>query len=92
MIPRSGTSVVTGYNFDLFSENLKQFKFQSFLPRTEIIDALSKVRADCNRLADTNLFNTRITKSVRLEEFDQIQTQCFTQEISTIKDRYKFNY
>jgi dynein heavy chain len=70
----------------LFAESLKQFKFQSFLPRTEIIEALTKVRTDCNRLAEVNIFNTRITKSVRLEEFEQIQTQSFSQEIGFIKD------
>ncbi len=79
--------MIHSYDLDLFSDSLKQFKFQSFLPRTEIIDALTKVRTDCNRLVDVNIFNTRITKSVRLEEFEQIQTQSFSQEIGFIKDR-----
>lgn len=79
---------IEGFNNDLFHEKRKQFKFQSFLPRTEIIDALVKVRADCNRLAHVKLFNTKITKSVKLEEFEQIQTQAFIQEIAYIKERY----
>jgi dynein heavy chain len=79
---------VNGYGFSEFSEQMKQFKFQSFLPRIEVIDALIKVRADCNRMVDLSLFNTRITKSVRLEEFEQIQTQSFTEESRFIKERY----
>lgn len=71
-----------------FAEKLRQFKFQSFLPRVEIIEALVKVRTDCNRLASINLFNTKITKSVRLEEFEQMQNQNYTQEIQFIKETY----
>jgi dynein heavy chain len=66
---------------------MKQFKFQSFLPRIEIIDALMKVRSDCNRMASISLFTTKITKSVRLEEFEQMQTQNILQESSFLKER-----
>eukprot|EP01116_Phalansterium_solitarium_P017128 TRINITY_DN413_c0_g1_i5.p1 TRINITY_DN413_c0_g1~~TRINITY_DN413_c0_g1_i5.p1 ORF type:complete len:4163 (-),score=2181.62 TRINITY_DN413_c0_g1_i5:539-13027(-) len=71
---------------NMFAETLKEFKFQSFLPRVEIIDALVKVRTDCNRIAAISLFNMRITKSVRLEEFEQIQTQSYSQETTTLRE------
>lgn len=83
----SGTISIEDYTPTEYEERLKAFKFNSFLPRVEIIDALVKVRGDCNRLAQINLFNTKITKSVRLEEFEQIQAQTYTQEISYIKER-----
>lgn len=77
------------YGTAQFLDKYKHFKFQSFLPRSEIIDALIKVRSDCNKIANIALFNTsKITKSVRLEEFEQLQVQSFSQEIQVIKDRF----
>ncbi|PRP75973.1 hypothetical protein PROFUN_01689 [Planoprotostelium fungivorum] len=81
-----GNMPIRDYDAVEYQERNKQFKFQSFLPRTEIIEALVKVRGDCNRISNISLFNIKITKSVRIEEFEQTQTQTFTQEIQYIKE------
>lgn len=41
--------------------------------------ALSKVRAECNKVTTMSLFHSSLSKSSRLEEFEQIQSQTFSQ-------------
>ncbi len=86
-VPASATVPISDYDKTNFLERARQFKFASFLPRPEVIDALIKARGDCNRIAGTSLFSTKIPKSVRLEEFEQIQIQNVTMEMQNIKER-----
>lgn len=57
----------------------------SLLTRLEVIMALNKVRAECNKVTAMTLFHSNLSKSSRLEEFEQIQSQTFTQvELSSL--------
>ena len=51
----------------------------SLLTRPEVITALSKVRAECNKVTTMSLFHSNLSKYSRLEEFEQIQSQTFSQ-------------
>jgi len=56
-----------------------QFSKKSLLTKAEVIDAMVKVRAECNKVAQMSLFHTQIMKSMRLEEFEQAQSQASAQ-------------
>ena len=62
-----------------FDQKFDQFSFLSLLTRAEVIHAMTKVRAECNRVATMCLFQIPITKSMRLEEFEQTQSQASSQ-------------
>lgn len=62
-----------------FREQKADFTFVSLLTRSEVITALSKVRAECNKVTAMSLFHSSLSKYSRLEEFEQIQSQTFSQ-------------
>lgn len=62
-----------------FDERRANFNFLSLLTRPEVILLLTQVQDECNKAAAMSLFNSTLTEHVCLEEFEQIQTQTFTQ-------------
>lgn len=62
-----------------FGERRAHFNFISHLTRPEVIHLLTQVQDECNKTATMSLFNSNLAKHVCLEEFEQIQTQTFTQ-------------
>lgn len=62
-----------------FREQKEDFTFVSLLTRPEVITALSKVRAECNKVNAMSLFHSSLSKYSRLEEFEQIQSQTLSQ-------------
>jgi len=44
----------------------------------EVFDAISRVKAECNKVSTMSLFQP-VTKSMRLEEFEQAQSQATAQ-------------
>ncbi|KAL1763257.1 dynein heavy chain 1, axonemal, partial [Sigmodon hispidus] len=62
-----------------FREQKEDFTFVSLLTRPEVITALSKVRTECNKVTSMSLFHSSLSKYSRLEEFEQIQSQTFSQ-------------
>ena len=62
-----------------FDERQADFNFASLLTRPEVILLLTQVQDECNKAATISLFNSTLAKHVCLEEFEQIQTQTFTQ-------------
>lgn len=62
-----------------FRKQQREFNFVSLLTRPEVIHLLAQVQDECNKAAVMSLFNTTITKVVSREEFEEIQTQAFTQ-------------
>lgn len=74
--PSAGLVSVPEYPF---REQKEDFTFVSLLTRPEVITALSKVRAECNKVTSMSLFHSSLSKYSRLEEFEQIQSQTFSQ-------------
>ena len=59
-----------------FKQVRNHFKFLSLLTSKEAIEALNHVRAECDRVATMHLFHhSGVTKHLRLEEFQQAQSQ-----------------
>ncbi|XP_023368810.1 dynein heavy chain 1, axonemal [Otolemur garnettii] len=84
-VPERGLVSVPKYPF---REQKEDFTFVSLLTRPEVITALSKVRAECNKVTAMSLFHSNVSKHSRLEEFEQIQAQTFSQVQMFLKDSW----
>uniref|UniRef100_A0A8D2DP18 Dynein axonemal heavy chain 1 n=1 Tax=Sciurus vulgaris TaxID=55149 RepID=A0A8D2DP18_SCIVU len=84
-VPEQGLVSVPKYPF---REQKEDFTFVSLLTRSEVITALSKVRAECNKVTAMSLFHSNLSKYSRLEEFEQIQSQTFSQVQMFLKDSW----
>ncbi|XP_067102135.1 dynein axonemal heavy chain 1 [Osmerus mordax] len=82
-VPQEGLVYVPDYPFE---KNRAAFAFHSLLTKPEVISALSKVRAECNRVAAMSLFHVTFTKSLRLEEFEVTQSQTHAQVQLFLRD------
>lgn len=76
--------VLPGYVMD---EARIVFAFSTFLSKIEVVKTLSKVRTECDRLGNSVIFATTITKTVKLDEFEQIQAQALANMKIQLKDR-----
>jgi len=84
-IPEKGCILeVPAYDFD---GQYYSFSFVSLLTRKEAIDALSKVRVECNRVCAMSLFQIP-NKHMKLDEFEQTQTQQTSQVSLFLKDSW----
>ena len=62
-----------------FDKQYDSFAFSSLLTRGESIQALGKVSAECGKVASMSLFHVPTTKHMRLDEFEQTQSQATSQ-------------
>ncbi|XP_065895241.1 dynein axonemal heavy chain 1-like isoform X2 [Dysidea avara] len=66
-----------------------RFKFLSLLTSKEAIDALSHVRTECGRVVSMHLFHhSGVTKHLKLEEFQQAQSQATIQVQTYLKETW----
>ncbi|XP_059505480.1 dynein axonemal heavy chain 1 [Stegostoma tigrinum] len=75
-VPSKGRVQLPDYPF---AQNRKAFSFNTLLTKPEVIVALCKVHAECNKVAAMSLFFVTLIKGVRLEEFEQMQSQAHAQ-------------
>lgn len=68
--------------------NFSDFCFHSFNTKIEAITALTNTNIECLQLQKMNIFNTTISKGVRLEEFEQLQNSNMVQLNSFLKDKW----
>ena len=74
-----------------FPSIVSDFCFHSIYTKHEAINALSKVNAECLRVAEMRLLNTTVSKSVRLEEFEGLQNSAMVQINHYLKDAWVAN-
>ena len=76
-------SFLLGFHPDIpsypFDEKFDDFAFNCLLTREEAIVAMAKVRSECNKVASMSVFQVPVSKSMKLEEFEQTQAQVSTQ-------------
>ncbi|KAM4722817.1 dynein axonemal heavy chain 1 [Rhinophrynus dorsalis] len=84
-VPKKGLIDVPEYSF---RKNQAVFTFTTLLTRPEVITSLCKVRAKCNKVSSMSLFHSTLSKCVRLEEFEQTQSQTFSQVQLFLKDSW----
>lgn len=71
------------YNLELAQKN---FAFASLLTKLEVVCTMSKIRVECDKLANTGLFNLNYIKTVKLDEFEQTQVQSLQNVKGGLKD------
>ena len=57
-----------------YSEQARKFKFGTFWTNPDVFRTWSKVRIDAEKTGTAAIFNTNITKTLKLDEFEQLQT------------------
>jgi dynein heavy chain len=58
-------------------KNKIQFSSSTFLNQPQVIVALEKLNVECSKVASMTLFNTKIIKCLKLEEFQLTQSQSY---------------
>ncbi|KAM8930485.1 dynein axonemal heavy chain 1 isoform 1-T1 [Pelodytes ibericus] len=84
-VPKKGRIDVPDYHF---TKNRASFTFKTLLTRSEVIRSLCKVHVECNKVTTMSLFHSTLTKCIRLEEFEQTQSQTFSQVQLFLKDSW----
>ncbi|XP_077969677.1 dynein axonemal heavy chain 1-like isoform X2 [Styela clava] len=83
--PKGCVDDISEYDFE---DQRDSFAFNSLWTRVEAIVASCKVHAECNKVKVMSLFNTTLTKSMKLEEFEQTQSQAYTQVQLFLRDSW----
>ena len=89
MIRFLGLESIANYNY---IDNFKNFTFKTLLCRKEIVDCLTKIKDECNKIKDNNhVFNLNIKKPLRLQEFKQNQRTSIIQITKKLKNDWLKN-
>ncbi|KAL2653917.1 hypothetical protein R1flu_022045 [Riccia fluitans] len=84
-IPRLGTVEVPQYDYE---ELASEFYFMSCLTRPEVIVATVKLRSECNKIPKMTLLSSHYIKSMRLDEFESMETQTAEQALLHLKESW----
>ena len=84
-VPETGCVTIPTYDF---AEQFSEFSFHSLLTKQEVILTSIKIRTECLKVLKMNLFNVYVSKSSRLDEFEQIQTQASDQVANYLKETW----
>ncbi|KAF6265909.1 dynein heavy chain 2 [Scenedesmus sp. NREL 46B-D3] len=86
-VPAKGTVEVAAAAYD-FREQLSEFSFKTLLTKPEVIFALGKIRLESSKVVKMCLFNTYSSKSLRLEEFEQVQIAATDAVANHLRDNW----
>lgn len=83
---RYGKIIIPNSDFPI---NKCNFSFITYLSKAEIIDSFVKIKDECNKLLNQCSFVTpNSNKTVKVEEFEQIQLQSFNLIKSSAIEKY----
>ncbi|GLI62391.1 hypothetical protein VaNZ11_005010 [Volvox africanus] len=85
-VPDKGTVPLDGM-MD-FPQQFSEFSFKTLLTKLEVINAITKIKVECAKVAKMCLFNTHYTKSARLEELEQGQLAALDSSGNYLKDTW----
>ena len=72
-----------------FPEQFSNFCFNSLYIKDEVIKAMTEIKRECNvTMEDNRIFDTSIDKTIRLEEFKQLQNSMNSQIKFNLKDQW----
>ncbi len=83
VVPELGVVRIPDYNYN---EMKKQFLFNTYYTEPKIIDALLKVRDESLGKEKKKLFQLPMKKTVKLDEFEQIQLQSIDKLVTSLSD------
>lgn len=72
----------------VFKETTAKFALQSLLTQPRVFFILSKISSECDKVANTQLFNNVVIKPLRLDEFETTQSQIHTQVHLYLKETW----
>nr|XP_046240546.1 dynein axonemal heavy chain 1 [Scatophagus argus] len=75
-VPEKGCVPILHFSYD---ENQAAFVSRSLLRKPEVICVLSEIWSECNKVATMRLFSVTLSKPLRLDEFEDSQSQLHTQ-------------
>eukprot|EP00958_Prasinococcus_capsulatus_P020419 scaffold2645_cov378-Prasinococcus_capsulatus_cf.AAC.24 len=87
-VPSCGVMDVSYSHQYSFQESFNDFSFASFLTNPDVNSARVKVRTECLKIMKQPLFNTHFTKTLRLDEFEQVQVQVSDQLSNYLKESW----
>lgn len=64
---------------NVYADNFKNFLFTSLYIKEEVIASLERIRDQCIITTEKEIYNTNIVKTMRLEEFRQIESGAISQ-------------
>ncbi|KAJ9531690.1 hypothetical protein QJQ45_021840, partial [Haematococcus lacustris] len=83
--PLKGCVPVAEYDYP---HQFSEYSFRTLLTKPEVISALARIRVECAKVLKMSLFNLHYTKSLRLDEFEQGQSQNTDQVGNYLKDTW----
>ncbi|XP_073388043.1 uncharacterized protein [Physcomitrium patens] len=84
-VPRNGTISIPGYEIE---EKENEFYVTSCLTRPEVILATVKVRDECSKILNLTILQTQYSKSLRIEEFEQMQASTIDAGATYLKESW----
>lgn len=82
----NGTISIPGYEIE---EKENEFYVTSCLTRPEVILATVKVRDECSKILNLTILQTQYSKSLRIEEFEQMQASTIDAGATYLKERWE---
>lgn len=71
-----------------FHEVFTKFCLKTLSRYDEIIRAQQDIRKECNDVVSKDIFNPNVTKTMKVDEFKQIQTSSITQTSYYLKETW----
>ncbi|MED6248877.1 hypothetical protein ATANTOWER_006426, partial [Ataeniobius toweri] len=84
-IPQNGCVPVPPCNFE---KKQAEFALNSLLNLPEVICVLPHILSECHKITNMRLFNVTLTKPIRLDEFELVQSQVFTEVIQYLQEKW----
>ncbi|XP_047204788.1 dynein axonemal heavy chain 1 isoform X4 [Girardinichthys multiradiatus] len=84
-ILQNGYVPVPPYDFE---KKQAEFALNSLLNLPEVICVLPHILSECHKITNMRLFNVTLTKPIRLDEFELVQSQVFTEVIQYLQEKW----
>lgn len=55
--------------------------------KTEVLKTLPRIKIECDKLAGNSLFQINVTKTMKVDEFEQVQMQSISNTKTYLRDR-----
>ena len=71
-----------------FAKKISKFSFTTLLIKDEVIRALQEIRKECNDVAAKDIYNPNVTKTMKVDDFKQIQASSISQTSYYLKETW----
>ena len=71
-----------------FAKKISKFSFRTLLIKDEVIRAQQEIRKECNDVAAKDIYNPNVTKTMKVDDFLQIQASSISQTSYYLKETW----